>query len=408
MSSTTKTMKLTSFTYEGVNKRGAPVKGKITGINIALVKAELRKQGITPAKVRKQSQSLFSKRKTKITSMDIAIFSRQLATMLSAGIPMIQAFEIVSKGLSNPSLTELITAIKNDVETGNSLAVAFSRHPRYFNDLFCNLIDAGEQSGTLDTMLDRVATYREKVETLRGKIKKALFYPATVLIVAFLVTVLLLLFVVPQFDAVFKSFGAELPIMTQTVVDMSKFIQKYWFWVFCALGAGVWALAYAHRTSPKFAFFVDKMMLKLPIIGVILQKASIARFSRTLATTFAAGLPLVDALKSVAGATGNRLYEKACMQIREDVSTGQQIHHSLRSIDLFPNMVVQMVAIGEESGSLEQMLSKVADFYEEEVDNAVDNLSSLLEPLIMVILGIIIGGLIVAMYLPIFKLGSVI
>lgn len=319
---------------------------------------------------------------------------------------MVQAFDIVAKGQSNNRLKELIETIKQDIETGLTLAEAFIKHPQYFNELFCNLVDAGEKSGSLDIMLDKVATYKEKIETIKKKIKKALTYPIAVLVVALVVTTGLLIYVVPQFESLFKGFGADLPAMTKGVITMSEFMQSYWYIIFGILGSIIFAFVYAKKHSFEFAHKVDRAMLKFPVIGAILEKASIARFARTLSITFAAGLPLVEALKSVAGATGNIMYAKATDKIREEVSTGQQMYLAMENTHLFPNMVIQMVAIGEESGALEKMLGKVADFYEEEVDNAVDSLSSLLEPIIMSILGILVGGLVVAMYLPIFKLGS--
>lgn len=328
--------------------------------------------------------------------------------MIESGIPLVQSFDIVAKGQSNKRLKELIENIKNDVETGLTLSEALKKHPAHFNELFCNLVDAGEKSGSLDIMLDKIATYKEKIETIKKKIKKALTYPMAVLVVAFIVTTGLLMFVVPQFEALFKGFGAELPAMTQAVVSMSKFFQSYWYLIFGVLIGGIYAFIYALKHSPQFAQTVDRTLLKLPVIGPIIEKAAIARFARTLSITFAAGLPLVEALKSVAGATGNIIFAQSTDTIREEVSTGQQMNKAMENTQLFPNMVIQMVAIGEESGALEKMLSKVADFYEEDVDNAVDSLSSLLEPIIMSILGILVGGLVVAMYLPIFKLGTAI
>lgn len=328
--------------------------------------------------------------------------------MIESGIPLVQSFDIVAKGQSNKRLKELIENIKGDVETGLTLSETLKKNPAHFNELFCNLVEAGEKSGSLDIMLDKIATYKEKIETIKKKIKKALTYPMAVLVVTFLVTTGLLIFVVPQFDALFKGFGADLPAMTQAVVSMSKFFQSYWYLIFGALASSIYAFIYALKHSSQFAQNVDRTVLKLPVIGPIVEKAAIARFSRTLSITFAAGLPLVEALKSVAGATGNIIFAKATDTIREEVSTGQQINKAMENTQLFPNMVVQMVAIGEESGALERMLSKVADFYEEDVDNTVDSLSSLLEPVIMTVLGVLVGGLVVAMYLPIFKLGSAI
>lgn len=399
-----------TFTYiwEGTNKRGEKVKGEFTASSINLVKADLRRQYIVARKIKKKSKPWLGRTSKRITQADITGFSRQMATMLASGIPLIQAFDIVSKGVTNKQMQDLLAKIKAEVESGTTFAEALKKQPVYFNELFCNLVDAGEQSGSLDIMLAKVATYKEKAESLKGKIKKAMYYPAAVIVVAFLVTAALLIFVVPQFESLFKGFGAELPAPTQMIIHLSAFFQAYWWMIFASIGVGIYAFTKAHQRSKPFAHFIDRTLLQIPIIGGILTKAAIARFSRTLAVTFAAGLPLVDALKSVAGTTGNILYSNATLAIRDDVSTGQQLQMAMRSTRLFPNMVIQMVAIGEESGSLEKMLAKVADFYEEQVDNAVDSLSSLLEPLIMIVLGCLVGGLVIAMYLPIFKMGSVI
>lgn len=395
-----------TFHYEGINKASQKMIGDIQARSLAIAKADLRKQGIIINKIAKKRKSLFDRKNKKIKPNDITVFSRQLATMIESGIPLVQSFDIVSKGQNNNRLKELINSIKHDVETGLTLSEALIKYPIHFNPLFCNLIDAGEKSGSLDIMLDKVATYKEKIETIKKKIKKALTYPIAVMIVAFIVSTGLLMFVVPQFESLFKGFGADLPAMTKAVVNMSKFMQSYWYVIFGILGALIYAFSYAKKNSLTFAQKLDKALLKFPVIGPILEKAAIARFTRTLSITFAAGLPLVEALKSVAGATGNIIFANATEKIREDVSTGQQMNTAMENTRLFPNMVVQMVAIGEESGALEKMLSKVADFYEEDVDNAVDALSSLLEPIIMSILGVLVGGLVVAMYLPIFKLGS--
>ncbi|HIA1345360.1 TPA: type II secretion system F family protein [Legionella anisa] len=397
-----------TFHYTGVNKAAQKINGDIEARSLALAKVELRRQGIIVNKIAKKRAPVFSLKNKKVKSGDITVFSRQLATMIESGIPLVQSFDIVAKGQSNKRLKELIENIKNDVETGLTLSEALKKHPAHFNELFCNLVDADEKSGSLDIMLDKIATYKEKIETIKKKIKKALTYPMAVLVVAFIVTTGLLMFVVPQFEALFKGFGAELPAMTQAVVSMSKFFQSYWYLIFGVLIGGIYAFIYALKHSPQFAQTVDRTLLKLPVIGPIIEKAAIARFARTLSITFAAGLPLVEALKSVAGATGNIIFAQSTDTIREEVSTGQQMNKAMENTQLFPNMVIQMVAIGEESGALEKMLSKVADFYEEDVDNAVDSLSSLLEPIIMSILGILVGGLVVAMYLPIFKLGTAI
>lgn len=396
-----------TFIWEGTDKKGVRVKGESQGMNEALVKAELRRQGINPLKVRKKPKPLFGGKK-KITTKDIAVFSRQLATMMSAGVPLVQAFEIVGRGHENASMQELILNIKADVESGTNLADALSKHPAHFDSLFVNLVRAGEQAGALETLLDKIATYKEKTEELKGKIKKALFYPTAVVVVAFVVSAILLIFVVPQFAELFKDFGADLPAFTLFVMNLSEIFQAYWWAIFGGVGLAVFLFAQAKRRSPAFARRLDILLLKAPVFGELVRKAAIARFARTLSTMFAAGVPLVEAMESVSGATGNALYSEAVLKMRDDTSTGTQLQVSMRSTGLFPNMVVQMVAIGEESGSLEQMLGKVADFYEQEVDNMVDGLSSLLEPLIMAFLGIVVGGLVIAMYLPIFKLGSVV
>ncbi|MES9855863.1 MAG: type II secretion system F family protein [Sedimenticola sp.] len=395
------------FVWEGSDKSGRRMKGESRAASIALVRAELRKQGIAPLKVKKKPIDLFTTKK-KITQGDIAVFSRQLATMMEAGVPMVQAFDIVGRGHENPAMQDLILAIKSDVEGGTALAEALKKHPLYFDDLFCNLVRAGEAAGVLEILLDKIATYKEKTESLKGKIKKALFYPAAVIIVAFIVTAVIMIFVIPQFESLFSSFGGELPAFTQAVIAMSEWMQSYWWAVIMTVMGAVYFFSYTWKRSRKFRQTVDKMMLGIPIIGVILNKAAIARFARTLGTMFAAGVPLVEALESVAGATGNVVYGDAVLRMREDVATGQSLQLSMKQQRLFPHMVIQMVSIGEESGALDHMLSKVADFYEEEVDNAVDALSSLLEPFIMIIIGTLVGGLIVAMYLPIFKMASVV
>lgn len=396
------------FNWEGVDRRGSRVKGETRAASVALVRAELRRQGVNPLKVRKKPQPLFGTGKKKITSADIAVFSRQLATMMAAGVPLVQAFDIVGRGHDNPSMQDLILSIKSDVESGTALTEALSKHPLYFDALFCNLVAAGEQAGVLDVLLDKIATYKEKTESIKGKIKKALFYPASVIIVAIVVTVVILLFVIPQFKALFGSFGADLPAFTLLVIGMSDYIQQWWWALALGLGAGIYVIGKVWKRSRVFRETVDRLTLKLPVIGPILHKASIARFARTLSTMFAAGVPLVEALESVSGATGSVVYSDAVLQMREEVATGQALQLAMRQRNLFPHMVIQMTAIGEESGSLDEMLAKVADFYEEEVDNAVDSLSSLLEPMIMVVIGGLVGSLIVAMYLPIFKLASVV
>ncbi len=395
-----------TYVWEGMNKQGKRSKGEISGSTLALVKADLRRQGITPLKVKKKPKSLFGARKKKITSSDIAVFSRQLATMMAAGVPMVQSFEIVGKGHENPSMQDLIMAIKADVESGSSLAEALSKHPLYFDDLYCSLVHAGEQAGILETLLDKIATYKEKVEAIKGKIKKALFYPAAIMVVAFVITAILLIFVIPQFEDMFSSFGADLPALTKFVIELSKIFQEWWWAIFGGIGLVIYGLVQLKKRSRKFNHAMDVLILKLPIIGDIITKATIARFARTLSTMFAAGMPLVEAMETVANAAGNQVYTEAILGMRDEVATGQQINVAMKETGLFPNMVVQMLAIGEETGSVDAMLAKVADFYEEEVDNMVDGLSSLLEPLIMAVLGILIGGLVVAMYLPIFKMGQ--
>jgi type IV pilus assembly protein PilC len=397
----------TPFLWEGTDRRGKKIKGKSLAANEAAVRADLRRQGVVPSRIRKQSKSLFSGR-SKITAGDIAIFSRQLATMLSAGIPLVQAFEIVGNGHENEAMQKLILGIKADVEGGSALAEALAKQPLYFDDLFVNLVEAGEQAGALETLLDKIATYKEKTEAIKKKIKKALTYPAAVLVVAFVVTTILLIFVIPAFEDLFSGFGADLPAFTQIVIDLSVFVRQQGWILAMLLFAAVSAFIYFKKRSRAMRHFLDRMILKVPAIGPIIQKSAIARYARTLSTMFSAGVPLVEALESVAGATGNIVYEVAVLQMKDEVATGQRLQQAMENTDLFPNMVIQMIAVGEESGSLDDMSAKVADFYEEDVDNAVDNLSSLLEPMIMAILGVLVGGLVVAMYLPIFKMGAVI
>jgi type IV pilus assembly protein PilC len=399
-------IKQSPFNWEGTDSKGNRIKGKTIATNEAAVRAELRRQGVVPVRVRKES-TLFKKR-GKVQPADIAIFMRQLATMLSAGIPLVQAFEIIGTGHENPAMQELILAVKQDVEGGTALAEAFSKHPLYFDDLVVNLVSAGEQSGALETLLDKIATYKEKTEAIKKKIKKALTYPAAVLVVAVVVTTILLIFVIPQFEDLFAGFGADLPTFTRMVVDLSEFVRDQgWLLLIMIFGAG-YAYLWTKKRSRRLREIEDQILLKLPIVGSILEKSAIARYARTLSTMFSAGVPLVEALESVSGATGNVVYEKAVLRMRDEVATGQRLQRAMINTELFPNMVVQMIAVGEESGSLDEMSSKVADFYEEDVDNAVDNMSSLLEPLIMAILGVLVGGLVVAMYLPIFKMGAVV
>jgi type IV pilus assembly protein PilC len=394
------------FTWEGTDRTGKKVKGKVVSTSEAAVRTELRRQGVVPTRVRKQSM-LFRKH-GKVTAGDIAIFSRQLATMMTAGIPLVQSFDIVGAGHENPAMQKLIMAIKGDVEGGTALADALAKHPLHFDDLFVSLVSAGEQAGALETLLDKIATYKEKTEAIKKKIKKALFYPAAVVVVAIVVTAILMIFVIPEFESLFQGFGADLPAFTRFVIDISKFVQSTgWLLLIGAVG-GIWGLIEAKKRNRSVQHFFDRAMLKLPVVGSILHKSAIARYARTLSTTFAAGVPLVEALTSVAGATGNIVYESAVNRMRDEVATGQRLQRAMENTDLFPNMVNQMIAVGEESGSLDAMSAKVADFYEEEVDNAVDSMSSLLEPMIMAILGVLVGGLVIAMYLPIFKMGAVV
>src|SRR5210317_1176450 len=397
----------TPFLWEGTDRNGKKIKGKSLAGDEASVRADLRRQGVVPTRIRKQRKSLFAGG-GKITTGDIAIFSRQLATMLAAGIPLVQAFEIVGNGHENAAMQKLILSVKADVEGGSALAEALAKHPLYFDDLFVNLVEAGEQAGALESLLDKIATYKEKTEAIKKKIKKALTYPAAVLVVAFVVTIILLIFVIPAFEDLFQGFGADLPAFTRVVINLSQFVRDQGWYIAIMIGAAVYAFLYFKKRSRQMRHFLDRTALKTPIIGPILQKASIARYARTLSTMFAAGVPLVEALESVAGATGNIVYEEAVMRMKDEVSTGLRLQQAMENTDMFPNMVIQMIAVGEESGSLDEMSAKVADFYEEDVDNAVDNLSSLLEPMIMAILGVLVGCLVVAMYLPIFKMGSVI
>ena len=403
----TKAVKISVFVWEGLDKKGTKVTGEINGHNPALVKAQLRKQGINPTKVRKKSVSIFGAGK-KIKPLDIAFFSRQMATMMKAGVPLLQSFDIISEGSDNPNMRKLLDDIKLQVASGHSLATALRQKPQYFDDLYCNLVDAGEQAGALESLLDRVATYKEKTERLKAKIKKAMTYPAAVVIVAFIVTGILLIKVVPQFQSVFSSFGAKLPAFTLMIIGLSEVLQNYWYFVFFGLVIILLLFKKAHKSSEKFRDGVDKLLLKIPIIGPLIYKSSVARYARTLSTTFAAGVPLVEALDSVAGATGNAVFRNAVNKVKQDVSTGMQLNFSMRSTGVFPMLAVQMTAIGEESGALDSMLDKVATYYEEEVDNMVDSLTSLMEPMIMAVLGVIVGGLVIGMYLPIFQLGNVV
>ena len=401
-------VKASMFTWEGVDRHGKRVKGEMSGQNDALIKAQLRRQGVNPLKVKKKAKPLFGESSGKITTKDITVFSRQLATMMSSGVPLVQSFEIVGRGHENKAMQQLIMGIKADVEAGGSLNEALAKHPQQFNELYINLVVAGEHAGILEDILHKLATYMEKTEALKSKIKGAMFYPIAVVVVAFVITCILMIFVIPQFQDLFSGFGADLPALTQVVINMSKWFQSYWYILIGAIVGAVFGVIQAMKRSIKFAHFVDRALLKFPVLGDILNKSAIARFARTLATMFAAGTPLVEAMTSVAGACGNIVYYEAVMKMRDEIATGTQMQTAMRDVNIFPNMVVQMVAIGEESGALDSMLTKVADWYEQEVDDAVDSLTSLLEPIIMAVLGVLIGGLVIAMYLPIFKMGQVV
>ena len=403
-----KISELTSFNWVGIDKRGTKIRGEYQAKNPSLVRAELRRQGINPTSIKAKSKPLFGSAGSRIKPREIAVFSRMISVMMSAGVPLVQAFEIIAGGQTNPRMKNMLTAIKTDIEGGSNLAESLHKFPVQFDELYCNLVKAGEAAGVLDTVLDTIATYKENIESLKGKIKKAMFYPAIVFTVAIGVSAILLIFVVPQFEDVFKNFGAQLPAFTQMIVDLSRFLTHQWFWVLASIVAVAVGIMMLYKRSPKFAHFCARAVLKLPVIGQILHQSAIARFARTLGVTFAAGVPLVEALESVGKATGSPVYNEAVMRIREDVAVGHQLQLAMRQTALFPNMVVQMVAIGEEAGSLDKMLFKVAEFYEEEVNNAVDALASLLEPFIMIIIGVIVGGMVVGMYLPIFKLAAVV
>ncbi|WP_323753981.1 type II secretion system F family protein [Marinobacter sp.] len=402
-----KSQKLEAYVWEGKDRKGNKTKGELNGVSLALVKAQLRKQGIIPDKVKKKPKPLFGGSK-KITPFDIAMLTRQLATMMKAGVPLVQSFDIVADGLENKGLQELVMSIRNDISSGTSFAGALRKHPKYFNELYCNLVDSGEQAGALESMLDRIATYLEKTELLKKKVKKAMTYPIAIIVVAIIVTAILLIKVVPQFESLFSGFGAELPVFTQMVVRLSEWMQSWWFIVLLGIVGTIFLFKEAKTRSQKFSDFVDKYVLKLPVVGEILDKSAVAKFGRVLSTTFAAGVPLVDALDSVAGATGNAVYRDAIMNIKNDVSSGTQLQATMRQQDVFPVMAVQLTAIGEESGNLDEMLEKVAVHYEAVVDDMVDNLTALMEPMIMAVLGVLVGGLIIAMYLPIFQMGQVV
>ncbi|MBC7192843.1 type II secretion system F family protein [Marinobacter sp.] len=402
-----KPQKLQAYVWEGRDRKGSKTKGEVSGTSMALVKAQLRKQGIIADKVKKKPKPLFGGSK-KITPFDIAMFTRQLATMMKAGVPLVQSFDIVTDGLENQGLRELVASIRNDVASGTSFAGALKRHPRHFDDLYCNLVESGEKAGALEQMLDRIATYLEKTEILKKKVKKAMTYPIAVVVVAIIVTSILLIKVVPQFESLFQGFGADLPVFTQFIIHISEWLQAWWFIVLLGMAGCIFSFREARRRSQKFSDTVDKYVLKLPIVGEILDKSAVAKFGRVLSTTFASGVPLVDALESVSGATGNAIFRDAVLKIRDDVSSGTQLQTSMKETGVFPVMAVQLTSIGEESGNLDEMLEKVADHYESVVDDMVDNLTTLMEPMIMAVLGVLVGGLIVGMYLPIFQMGQVV
>ncbi|QDQ26350.1 type II secretion system F family protein [Chitinimonas arctica] len=391
-----------TFSWEGKDRTGKTLKGEMRAVGDAVVRSNLRRQGITVFKIKKQSRS----RGKKITEKDITFFTRQMAVMMKSGVPLLQAFDIVAKGHANPSVSRLLYDIKNDVETGSSLTQAFRKHPLYFDQLFCNLVQAGEQAGILDALLDRLATYKEKILAIKGKIKSALFYPTAIVVAAFIVISVIMIFVIPAFKDLFSGFGADLPGPTQFVIDVSEIFLGYWWAIFGAIGGGIYGILELKKRSIPFQHLIDRTLLRLPILGEIMRKATIARWTRTMSTMFAAGVPLVEALDSVGGAAGNIIYSDATKRIQNEVSTGTSLTVAMQNTEVFPSMVLQMVAIGEESGALDAMLGKIADFFEQEVDEAVEALTSLMEPLIMMVLGPIIGGIIIAMYLPIFKMGA--
>ena len=402
-----KIKELQTFNYKGVNRKGDKKNGEIKATSIAEAKALLRQQGVTPSAVKKKPKSLFGDEK-RITAMDIAVVTRQIATMLGAGVPLVQSIDLIANGSDNKSLRTLMQKISVKIQAGLPLSDTLREHPKYFDDLYCDLVKSGEQSGALDKIFDRIAIYKEKAEALKSKIKKAMFYPAAVVVVAGIVTSILLIFVVPQFAEIFGSFGAELPGFTLFVLGISELMQKYWWVVLGAIIVAGYLTGKGYNNNLKFRTACDAMLLKAPVFGMILNKAAVARYARTLSTTFAAGVPLIEALESAAGASGNEIYKKAILDVRDEVSSGNQMHFAMKQTDRFPEMVIQMVSIGEESGSLDSMLSKVANIYEQEVDDAVDGLTALLEPMIMAVLGVVIGGLIIAMYLPIFQLGNIV
>lgn len=405
MAANAKATKELTYSWEGKDKKGKFIKGEMRASGDSFVNATLRRQGITVTKVKKQSSFV---NKGKVSDKDITLFTRQLATMMKAGVPLLQSFDIVGKGHSNPAVAKLLQDIKSDVETGSSLSTSFRKYPLYFDALFCNLIGAGEQAGILDTLLDRLATYKEKILAIKSKIKSALFYPISIIVVAFVIVSIIMIFVIPAFKQLFDGFGAELPAPTLIVMAISDVFVHWWWAIFGSIGFALWFFFYTWKRSLSMQATMDRLILKVPVFGPLIRKATIARWARTLATMFSAGVPLVEALDSVAGASGNRVYYDATKKIQSEISTGTSLTVAMQNVNVFPNMVLQMTAIGEESGALDSMLGKVADFFEAEVDDAVDALASLMEPVIMVVLGTLIGGLVIAMYLPIFKMGSVV
>ncbi|PPC81764.1 MAG: type II secretion system protein F [Methylotenera sp.] len=405
MAANPKASKEVTYAWVGKDKKGKIVKGEMKASGEAFVSATLRRQGVTVTKIKKQSGFANT---GKVSDKDVTLFTRQLATMMKSGVPLLQTFDIVGKGHSNPAVSKLLSDIKSDVETGSSLSAAFRKYPLYFDSLFCNLISAGEQAGILDTLLDRLATYKEKIQAIKSKIKSALFYPVSIMVVAFIITTVIMIFVIPAFKELFSSFGADLPVPTLVVMAISDIFVEWWWAIFSAIGFSLWFFFYTWKRSESFQATMDRLLLKAPVFGELVRKATIARFARTMSTMFAAGVPLVEALDSVAGASGNRVYYDATKKIQSEISTGTSLTVAMQNAEVFPNMVLQMTAIGEESGALDSMLGKVADFYEGEVDDAVEALSSLMEPIIMVVLGVLIGGLVIALYLPIFKLGQIV
>lgn len=402
------TSQMVTFVWDGLDKRGTKMKGEQQAKNVNILRAELRRQGITPGTIKPKPKPLFGSAGSVITPKDIAFFSRQMATMMKSGVPIVQSLEIIGNGHKNPRMAKLVGTLRTDIEGGSSMSEAIGKHPVQFDELYRNLVRAGESAGVLETVLDTIATYQENIETLKGKIKKAMFYPAMTIAVAILVSAIMLVFVVPQFEEVFKGFGADLPAFTQIIVNASRFMVKFWWAMLIGIAGAMFAFIFFKKRSLAFQHFLDRLILKIPVIGQIMHNSAIARFARTTAVTFKAGVPLVEALDTVAGATGNSVYEKAVHRVRDDVAVGYSVNMAMKQVNLFPHMVIQMTAIGEEAGALDTMLFKVAEYYEQEVNNAVDALASLIEPMIMVFIGVLVGGMVVGMYLPIFKLASVV